>query len=339
MTNPLSRLSAIFRRPAFQRALQIEIVIATIIAFFFLDLAGQDLFLFYVPMAKGCTTCALNPYYATWVFFPMRFLPFPILRALWAGFTVGAVIWCCNQLWATSQQRATTSGGATTSGRPYWWVALIAFPMLGQLWLGQVDALIVLGLVIALTAKNPYVRGIGLVLASLKPQISAAAMLIILWYEMIPERGYRRNWPILVIPAAVVALSLIVFGIDWPVRWLAGSRTAESLPEWGMAALWPYGAISFAAVPFMREVREKVAAALLASAITLPWFGVYSYIVFLVFVAPIWAIPLSYAWLLALPIMGSEALRFAIVLPLGVLGWMVWRRVVEMRQTQRGIAD
>ena len=60
--------------------------------------------------------------------------------------------------------------------------------------------------------------------------------------------------------------------------------------------------------------------------ITLPWFGVYSYFVFLAFLGPWWAIPLSYVWLVGFPLFGVDAIHIAVLLPLALLAVMVWPR-------------
>jgi hypothetical protein len=100
--------------------------------------------------------------------------------------------------------------------------------------------------------------------------------------------------------------------------------------------LYPFGFIAFATIFLVDGVRQKVTAALLASALALPQFGIYSYVSFLVLLAPPWALPLSYAWALAYPFIQGWALQFAWTLPLGLLLWMVWPLVrdwVERRRT------
>lgn len=44
--------------------------------------------------------------------------------------------------------------------------------MLGQIWLGQIDILIAFGLAVFLFGGNPYVRGVGSILALSRPSIN-----------------------------------------------------------------------------------------------------------------------------------------------------------------------
>ncbi len=296
-----------FLRSPLSRAIEVEVTILAMVVFYFIYGAGQDLVEYYIPLAKGCFECALNPWYASWIFFPFRFIPPAILRALWSGFTIGATIWAARRLEVP------------------WFVPLLAFPMFGELWLGQVDAVVLVGLVLTLTSKNPYVRGAGLVLASVKPQLSVVPMLI-LWIHD------RDRWRTLLVPALLLIASAVVWGPDWPLRWFSGRRAIESLPAWGVAAIFPYGVVALGALIFVRGVREQTTVALLASAITLPWFGVYSYFVFLAFMGPWWAIPLSYVWMLGFPLVGIDAVRIAIILPMALLTMMVWPHVREWRE-------
>jgi hypothetical protein len=63
------------------------------------------------------------------------------------------------------------------------------------------------------------------------------------------------------------------------------------------------------------------------SALATPFFGVYSYLVFLIFRAPWWSLPLSYAWLLMYPLYGKASMRFAWVLPIGLLGYLLVKEI------------
>jgi hypothetical protein len=288
--------------PKIEDAIAVELTIVITLTTLFLP-GGEDLHVFYRPFANGCLTCAFNPWHASWILFPLRLIPPFLLWPVWTLFTLLGIIWASRRL------------GTNTA------FVLLAFPTLGLIWLGQVDALLIVGLALALTARSPYWRGVGLLLASVKPQVTGIAILVLLWQD-------DERLKTLIIPMLVLAASAIVWGVDWPVRWLE-SRRAIEMPVWGLATLFPYALITFGSIFLVKDKQKRVAAALLASALAVPWFGIYSYAVFLVFFAPWWAIPLSYLWAVGYPWYENTALRFAWILPLGLLIGLLWPSIAE----------
>jgi hypothetical protein len=291
-------------RPPLRTAVVIEIIALATIAAYFLP-GGEDLYRFYLPLAQGCFDCAYNPWHASWLLFPMTLIPQRILWAVWVFVTLTGIVWSCSKL--------------NVNPVP----VLLSFPTMGLIWLGQADVLIAVGLVLACISPNPYLRGFGLLLASVKPHIAAIPALILLIHD-------SERWKTLILPATVAAISLVVWGMDWPLRWFAQRDPLAALPVWGTAALVPYGLVAFGAVFLAKGSREKVTAALLASALAFPWFGVYSYTVFLVFFAPVWAVFVSYAWLVAYPLYGNLSMKFAWILPLSLLIALLWPTLTEL---------
>ncbi len=285
------------RKIPLRTAIACEIVVITTIAAFFLP-GGDDLYRFYLPLAKGCLECALNPWHTRWIVFPLRFVPPRLLWPVWVLVTTSGLVWASHRL----------------RSNPV--VVLLAFPTLGLIWLGQIDVLIVLGLVLALLSPSPYLRGVGLVLASTKPQVTGIAILVLLWQD-------HQRWRTLLIPALVFLASLLVWGPTWPLRWLA-ARPDLGMPVWGLATLFPLGLVTLLAIFLVKGKRSKLTAALLASALAVPWFGVYSYVVFLPFITPWWAVPISYLWIVAYPWLGNKAMRFAWVLPSALMVSLLW---------------
>jgi len=290
------------RRPL-RRAIAIEVIILMVGGALVLP-GGEDLYTFYLPIARGCPECGYNPWFTSWILFPLQFVPVRFLWAVWVLFTGAVVYWAAERLQTNSAY------------------VLLAFPMMGQVWLGQTDAVLILGLMLVLLSPNSYLRGAGIVLASIKPHIAGPAILILWWYD-------KARWKTLIIPIAIFALSLIVWGIDWPLRWWLLRDLNASLPVWGHAAIFPYGLAAFPAIFLVKDVRAKVTVALLAAALSIPSFGIYSFVVFLVFISPWWAIPLSYAWVVAYPWYGNLALRFAWILPLGLLIYLLWPQMKQ----------
>lgn len=284
------------KRIPLKTAIIIEIVVIVTVAAFFLP-GGDDLYRFYLPFARGCLTCGFTPYHASWILFPLTLIPPRLLWPVWVLFTLLAVVWACGKLGVDARS------------------VLLSFPMLGQLWLGQVDGLLVIGLALAVTGTNPYLRGIGLLLCSIKPQVTGPAVLVLLWYD-------RQRWKALLIPAGVFLVSLLVWGWDWPLRWLVAQNTPP-LHVWRMATLFPIGLVAFLTIFLLKKPRQKITAALLASAVGFPFYGVYSYVVFLVFLAPWWSVPVSYAWLVGYPWWGNTAMRLAWILPVSLLLYLL----------------
>lgn len=294
------------KRIPLRTAIAIEIIVIATIAAYLLP-GGEDLYTYYLPQAQGCLECGYNPWHTSWILFPIQFIPLRILWSVWVFLTLTGITWACSRLKLNPVP------------------VLLAFPTMGLIWLGQIEVVIIIGLTLALLSPNPYVRGLGLVLASVKPHVSGIPILILLFYD-------KQRWKTMLLPAAVAALSFVVWGIDWPLRWFALRNPLAPLPVWGRAAFFPWGAVSFGTVFLVKKVREKITAALLASALTFPWFGVYSYTVFLVFLAPWWAALISYAWVVVYPWMGNNSLRFAWILPLSLLTTLIWPRLGELRK-------
>jgi hypothetical protein len=288
--------------PKIEDAIAIELTIVITLATLFLP-GGEDLHVFYRPFAEGCLTCAFNPWHASWILFPLRLIPSLVIWPVWTLLTLLGIVW--------ASRRLKTNVA----------FVLLAFPTIGLIWLGQVDVLLIVGLALALTTKNPYWRGVGLLLASVKPQVTGIAILVLLWQD-------EERLKALIIPALVLIASAVVWGVDWPIRWLA-SRRAIEMPVWGLATLFPYALVAFGGLFLVKDKQQRVAVALLASALAVPWFGIYSYAVFLVFFAPWWAVPLSYLWAVGYPWYGNTALRFAWILPLGLLIGLLWPSIAE----------
>jgi hypothetical protein len=195
-------------------------------------------------------------------------------------------------------------------------IFLLTFPMIGQYWLGQIDVFICLGILLAIKSENPYWRGAGLTLMMVKPQIAVLAVLFLLVRE-----DRKMLVKVLSVPAIVLAISLLVYGADWPVRWVFNAATGIPDHPWKMAAefFWPWGLILLP-VPFLfKERKEGTLVSLMVSSLAMPFFSVYSYVVFLIFEAPWWVLPLSYAYRLFQPWLGIEVMKMAWLLPLGML--------------------
>ncbi|GAB4544313.1 MAG: hypothetical protein Fur002_17390 [Anaerolineales bacterium] len=193
---------------------------------------------------------------------------------------------------------------------------LASFPMLGQIWLGQIDVLICLGLTLFLYGKNPYLRGVGIVLALIKPQLSLLPIFFTLLLEL------RRDWlKLLALPSLVILSSSFVYGFGWYMVWINNAISNLPAHVWRLASIdaWRFGLFLLPLPFFVKSQKSRLLAGLLVSALATPFYGVYSYVVFLLFGVEGWALALSYAWILGFFAWGQGAMRFAWTLPLALL--------------------
>lgn len=281
----------------------IEIAIVMVTASFYLP-GGDDIYRYYLPFAQGCLDCGFTPYYSYWFLYPLRFIPPDLLYPIWTAITLTGLLVLCR----------------FTGINPT--LMLLTFPTFGQVWLGQIDILICLGLTLALLGKSPYSRGVGITLALIKPQYAALAVI----YLLTKEKQWVKT---LIIPAAVFALSLVVFGITWPIEWFQHSTSNLPPHVWRLAAhdIWWLGVLLLW-VPFLfKDRRERFEAGTIVSVLSSPVVGVYSYIIFLIFtLKKWWYVPLSFAWYLAFPFMKEYGMRFAWILPVVMLGEILYKK-------------
>ncbi len=244
--------------------LALELAGLMVIGAFFLP-GGADLRNFYLPFAGGCLDCGVTPYVAVWLLAPLAWLP-PGLA--WPALTAVSLI-------------ILLTVCRFSGANPLW--LLLSFPTLAMLWLGQIDALIVAGLALALLSPNPWLRGAGLALAAIKPQITGLALLVLLFYQR------KSLLKVLAVPLAALLISLLTFGPDWPLRWLVNAMQAlahayaigvvDPLPYLLLPLLWLY-----------HGQRRKVQAALFISVMASPYMGLYSGVVPLAFGLPGWGV-------------------------------------------------
>jgi hypothetical protein len=274
---------------------------------------GDDFYRYYLPFAQGCLDCGYVPYFAKWFLFPISLFPdYPFGWSLWTiisviGFLVLAYMTRINPLYF-----------------------FISFPMLGQIWLGQIDLLVAIGLVIFLVSKNDYIRGFGLILALIKPQLTFLPLTLSLFLE-----SPRLLPKLLLVPAVTFFLSLIFFSPTWFIEWIENASTNLPIHIWRLASvdIWRFG-IFLSVLPLLfHEKRERLTAGLLVSSLATPYYGVYSYILFLLFDVNIYSVLLSYAWLIALFFWQETAMRLAWVLPLGMLISMLYKKWKKTKES------
>lgn len=279
---------------------------------FFLP-GGEDLQRYYLPFADGCLECGFVPFYAQMLLKPSTWIPQQFLWPIWSFVSLGGWLYLCHR----------------TKINPVFFV--LSFPLLGQFWLGQIDILVAAGLILAYTSHKPLARGAGLALMLIKPQLTGLAVLYLLLKEE------KRQVPrVILIPVVGFGLSLLLYGANWPLEWFANARNSIPDHAWKLAAniLWPWGLVLLP-LPFLFKNKKKgLLVALLSASLAIPFFSVYSYVIFLLFFAPWWSMPLSYLWLAGYPWMGVEAMRFAWILPAVLLAFELIKRVTSVDEIQ-----
>jgi hypothetical protein len=277
--------------------------IGIIISAFFLP-GGDDLYRYYIPFENGCLDCGYVPYYAQWFLWPLHILPdYPYAWPAWTIINVLGFLALAH----------------FTGVNPF--VFMISFPVLGQFWLGQVDISISLGIVIFLFARNPYTRGLGICLALTKPQLTVLPIFFSLLLE-----NPKSVAKLMVIPSFGLLISLLIYGPQWPIDWVSNALDDLPVHVWRLASMdvWKFGMFLVPAPLLIRNRRTRLEAGLLVSALATPFFGVYSYVTFLLLNTKWWTCALSYGWVIGYFWLGESAMRFAWILPLFMLLMLVY---------------
>lgn len=283
----------------------IEVAILACIATFFLpDDGGGDLRVYYQPVARGNVETGYVPYFAYWFLWPLGLMPHALAHFVLTAFGLAVVL------------------AITYSRRTNPLIVMASFPAMVQIWTGQIDALVMLGLALTcgLFGQQSWRRGVGLILALIKPQISLLAIAVWGWQS---PRAFLKLLPIPIIGAL---LSFAQFGLFWPIEWLT---QAQGLPthEYRVTVqlLFPYSLIVLI-VPFLLKNPDKQGQAALVAAALLPQTSIYSYLVFVTFLKPMpwWLVPLSFIWMPFYPWLGADSHVVEAFFPISMLVYVSW---------------
>jgi len=267
--------------------------------------AGFDLWGAYAPAASGDVSNIYNPYWALPLFELLGKVPFGLAYS-------ALMLWSLVAIIVSTQ----VYGGRLV-------FALLTYQFGTLLYFGQIDGLVVLGMATswwALKNHRPWLVGIGFVLASIKPQMSVAALLLIWWW--LDRPGKIRS---LAIPFLVILGSFLLYGC-WVPEWLNRVQTQDPV-RGGSITLWEYfGPIVLLlwlpALLTRLPRQEKLLLFLATSAITMPYFQQVSLLVLQVF-------PIGWiAWIGNIgflhPMFHEQILEWIVLLPLSVYIWLVW---------------
>jgi hypothetical protein len=300
-------------------AVALGVAAGMIVAMALLPGTGKDILHYYIPLAIGELE---NVWYPPWAR-PM----FELLAAV--PFQIGYVA-----LMAVS---LLTLIGATRvlNGRlPF---VLLTYQFGSLLYWGQIDALVVIGLAAGwwgLQRKNPWIAGIGFSLASVKPQTSLPALLLLWWW--FDRSGKIKS---LIPPALVLLLSFWRYGW-WLPHWLNPPQRYELIRP-GSIALWefvgPWVLLLWIPALLARLPRkEKLLLFLATTPLTMPYYQQKALLCLQVF-------PIGWlAWLgnmgFLLPVFGWNILEWIVLLPVALYvrcAWSGCRQLwLELRHAQ-----
>lgn len=221
-------------------------------------------------------------------------------------------------------------------GRWIW--AIFSVPFLWTIWLGQIEFITVISLILGWWVvhhkAHPIWLGVAIVGLLTKVQVGWGIIaLFCLW--MIYEKRWRDLMWAGVAIIGIILVTLIIYP-NWIGLWLDSLRVLSPSGRYFDSSIFPIGILAWgiAILPIpmtrMRRLRLVASATLLGS----PYFANYHCITALS-VASQWRYWLV-SWLTVIPMLLWDNQRFAWIIPLSILigeGWMAWHERRANRQT------
>lgn len=154
-------------------------------------------------------------------------------------------------------------------------LVLLSFQMLYVVFIGQIVGVILAGLALlwwGLSRRRWALAGLGLAIACTKYHVGIMIGMMLI---LIADISWRERMRVLVVPAIVLALSLVVYPM-WPMEVLSNLRTSPA-NDWGSISLWrwigPYALILWIPPLLLPLSRPQRLVGLIATtALTLPYF-------------------------------------------------------------------
>ena len=258
---------------------------------------------------RSNTTSLRHPYWARWFFSLLSLLP------------EKAAFWMLGVLNVSGLALAVRE----FKGR--YWVTFTSFAFFWIVAYGQIDGMVIGGIALAwkgVRAKNPWIFGSGLIIASLKPQLSLFLGLVFWWWA-----GSIR-WQGLWIPSGVFALSILEWGW-WIPEWIKKIRDAPDLVYLSRNLSWfPQIGIWVAIVWILvlwkwkdLSIERRIITISTSTVLTVPYFPLPSVLLLLVQPVPWWV----WAWT-QIPVLAGFRMEWVYTLthwlPWAVLIWAMW---------------
>jgi hypothetical protein len=199
-------------------------------------------------------------FYMPWslaLFAPLAALPAPLAVGVWTALSLVSIAFSARTFRAGPLRAGLAVANAHT-------VTLVL--------LGQFDAVTLLGVTLGwmgVQTRKPQLLSIGLWLMTMKPVNAILPALLLMWACLEAGGWLRREWAsALSWPLASLAASFILFGADWPLRFIAHTRADPPAANpistvWNAAEAlrvpWPVVAVLCAAllVALVVQVRRR----------------------------------------------------------------------------------
>ena len=273
------------------------------ISAYFLE-GGFDALVFYLKPPFPETTTPAWVYLFT---YPLSFLGWPLG---WSMLTFISVI--------------TVGTASILWGNKNWWIPLLSTPLIWNIWLGQIEFLAVLGLLITglfYQKKIPSVwLGLSWLVLITKPHVGLGILLFQLILVVKKELELKDLIPPILLFCSLF-LATILFWPDWIQNWITTLRTFRPDKGWWDASIWPFGLLALpVAIYFSRDqeplkkVRMLSSASLLAS----PYFALYHSTTLMVLTDNILAFGIAWALLLIGNGLPDKWMRWGWILPLSI---------------------
>ena len=167
------------------------------------------------PLAPYSVAGFLNSPWMAWILAPFTILPPHLSGAVWMTMAILLTVWSMHRLQA---------------GMLAILLCLLSPAFIRYITSGQIGIVPLLGFVFLLTYEQIPMKGLGLILMSVKPQVLGAGALSY-WLNL--DR-YRKLW--IALPLAVlILLSMLMYGF-WPLQ-----INPTELNQTVDMSLWPYG--------------------------------------------------------------------------------------------------
>ena len=240
------------------------------------------------------------PYWGYWILYPFTLLS-PVL---------GLFLW--------NVTNAIGVGLLAKKSQINLFYLAFSFPVFYMLGNGQVEGILAFGVLLGLSG-NPILVGLGLVILSIKPQVTGLLALWIVW----KNKDYRD----FIIPLVTVLISFAIHGM-WVDNWILSILNKGDYLNnvgWNISLLFPY---SLVLLPLLYMFRKDFRAMLVLPAILMPYYAFYSLSL------PIAVAQKAYFWLFAL--LWSLSLIFVLTAypSLALYPWILLVLVYLTRQAE-----
>lgn len=256
------------------------------------------------------------PPWTTLLLAPLGLLPLDVAGRCWSLATGAVAVFAALRAFEAGQgagSKADAEVSPLVAKAVAATLAVLFFPTLGTLVVGQLTGPVVLGAALLATSRSPLLIGVGLGLLAIKPHIGAPVALGYAAFAAVAgERSDRAGWAIGGALGAVGLVGSFAVDPDWSTAWpaaldrlradptVADCDTCASLPNtllagtgWetavGLACLAGLALLVFGRRPdLLRDRLSAVAVAALVGLITLPYVRNYDHMLAIVPLAAAW---------------------------------------------------